>query len=152
MPRITGNKTPKKNVTEEKLRATPFEGIDELNEEEASIRLAVWRRFTEGKIVDELLSKPEGEHLRKEWEAGLLCFLGSDTKNNIYKIYSEGRGLKLQLNKEFAKTLGDHEVTFLEGIVRAGIEGYGSLYMKSKSIIQTTEGNTQQQKGLGKKK
>lgn len=139
MPKLSNNKTPKKNGTEERLRATPFDSVEELDSETASIRLAVWRRITEGKIIDELLSKPESKYLIDEWKAGLLCFFGNDSKNSIYKIYSEGQGLKLQLNKEFAKSLADHEVTFLEGVVRAGIEGYGALYLRSKSIIHNSE-------------
>ena len=139
MPKMSNNKAPKKNGTEERLRATPFNSVEELDSETASIRLAVWRRITEGKVIDELLSKPECKYLIDEWKAGLLCFFGNDSKNSIYKIYSDGQGLRLQLNKEFAKSLADHEVTFLEGVVRAGIEGYGALYLRSKSIIQNSE-------------
>lgn len=143
MPRQAHNKVPKKNRSEERLRATPFDSIEELDRETDSLRLAVWRRMTEGRIIDELLSKPECKYLVDEWKAGLLCFFGSDSKNSIYKIYSEGQGLRLQLNKEFAKSLADHEVTFLEGVVRAGIEGYGALYLRSKSIIPSIEGQQQ---------
>ncbi len=152
MPKLANNKGQRKNRTEERLRATPFDSVEDLDREEESLRLVVWRRITEGRIIDELLSKPESKYLVDEWKAGLLCFFGSDTKNSIYKIYSEGQGLKLQLNKEFAKTLGEHEVTFLEGIVRAGIEGYGSLYMKSKSLISNPEGLPQHHKPSSKKK
>ncbi len=139
MPKISNNKVRKKNGTEERLRATPFSSVEDLDKETDTIRLAVWRRITEGKIVDELLSKPECKYLLDEWKAGLLCFFGSDSKNSIYKLYSEGQGLKLQLNKDFAKSLADHEVTFLEGVVRAGIEGYGALYMRSRSLMPSTE-------------
>ena len=107
MPKQVNNKSPKKNGTEERLRATPFVSVEELDGETASIRLAVWRRITEGKIIDELLSKPESKYLIDEWKAGLLCFFGNDSKNSIYKIYSEGQGLKLQLNKDFTKSLSD---------------------------------------------
>lgn len=151
MPKKSNNKTPKKNGTEERLRATPFDSVDELDSETASIRLAVWRRITEGKILDELLSKPECKYLLDEWKAGLLCFLGNDSKNSIYKIYSDGQGLKLQLNKEFAKSLEEHEVTFLEGVVRAGIEGYGALYLKSRLIIPNSEPQNSIRKAEAKK-
>jgi hypothetical protein len=81
MPKLVSNKTPKKNGTEERLRATPFDSVEDLDNETASIRLAVWRRVTEGKIIDELLSKPECKYLVDEWRAGLLCFFGSDLQN-----------------------------------------------------------------------
>lgn len=152
MPKQANNKLPKKNRSEERLRATPFDTVEELERETDSLRLAVWRRITEGKIIDELLSKPECKYLLDEWKAGLLCFFGSDSKNSIYKIYSEGQGLKLQLNQDFAKSLADHEITFLEGVVRAGIEGYGALYLRSKSIIPNAESQTSFKKAEPSKK
>lgn len=154
MPKISNNKAPKRNGTEERLRATPFQSVEDLDNETASIRLAVWRRITEGKIIDELLSKPDCKYLLDEWKAGLLCFFGNDSKNSIYRIYSDGQGLRLQLNKEFTKSLADHEINFLEGVVRAGIEGYGALYLRSKSIIQNTEVQNTLQKNekISKKK
>jgi len=136
MPRALDNKTPRKNATEERLRATPFNSVDELDREAKAIRLTVWRRFAEAQIIDELVTKPENKALLEEWKAGLNCFFGTDLNNNFYKIFSEGKGLKLQLNREFTKSLNEAEVRLLEGVVRAGIEGYGALYMRSKSLIQ----------------
>ena len=146
MPKVANNKTPKKNSTEERLRATPFDSIDDLDRETESIRFSVWRRFTEGKVIDELLSKPECKYLLDEWKAGLSCSFGGDAKSSIYKIFSDGHGLKLLLNPEFTKSLAEHEVIFLEGVVRAGIEGYGALYMRSKSIISNPDLQNIQQK------
>ena len=139
MPKAVSNKTPRKNSTQERLRATPFHSVEELDRETETIRKDVWKRFVEGQVIDELLSKPENKYLVEEWKAGLICFFGSDARNNIYKIFSDGRGLKLQLNHEFTKSLADKEVAFFEGVVRAGIEGYGALYLRSKSIIQNPD-------------
>ena len=77
--------------------------------------------------------------MKEEWKAGLICYFSREQQENIYKIFSDGRGLKIQLNKEFTTTLGEHEAHFLEGVIRAGIEGYGSLYMKSKSLLHDQE-------------
>lgn len=83
MPKPKKNKSPKNNPTLEKLRATPFTSVEDLNRETENIRLAVWRRFTEGAIIDEFLTKPESAYLKEEWKAGLVCFLGNDYKNSI---------------------------------------------------------------------
>lgn len=135
MPRAPNNKSPKRNPTEEKLRATPFNGVDEHDSEEKAIRLSVWRRFTEAKVVEELLTKPEFQHVRDELHAGLSCALNGNPKDNIYRIFSEGRGMKLELNKKFAESLGEHQVPFFEGVVKAGIEGYGVIYMQVKGLL-----------------
>jgi hypothetical protein len=139
MPRAVDNLTPKKNVTEERLRATPFENVRELEAEGKAIRLAVWRKFSEAQVIHELLTKPENTFIIDEWKAGLVAFYGTDSKERIFKIFSEGKGLKLELNKEFTQTLGEHEIRFVEGVVRAGIEGYGFLYMRAKSLIRDNE-------------
>lgn len=136
MPRSSDNKTPKKNRTEERLRATPFKKVDILDDEENSIRHSVWRRFTESKIIDELSTKPEFVHVSKELEAGLSCSLnGGSPKDRIYKISSAGQGLMLEVNRKFAESLGEHQLRFFQGVVQAGIEGYGALYMQIKGLL-----------------
>lgn len=139
MPKAVNNKAPKKNSTEERLRATPFNTVEDLNRETENIRLTVWRRFTEAQIIDELLTKSESRFLVEEWKSGLICLFGLEGKNTVYKISSDGHGLKLQLNLEFTKSLAEHEIKFLEGVVKAGIEGYGALYMRTKSLIQNPD-------------
>jgi hypothetical protein len=136
MPRSPNNLRPKKNPSEEKLRATPFSSVAELDAEARSIRLSVWRKFNEAQVIHELLSKPENEFILEEWRNGLDARIDDgDPSTRMFRIYSDGQGLKLELNKSFTATLGDHEARFFEGVVRAGIEGFGSLYMRAKSII-----------------
>ena len=136
MPRAPNNRAPRKNATEEKLRATPFDGVESLDAEENAIRLDVWRRLTESKVVEELLTKPEFNHVVEELKAGLSCALQGSGKDQMYKISSEGRGLKLEVNKKFADSLGDHQIRFFQGVVQAGIEGYGALYMQVKGLLK----------------
>ena len=135
MPKSPDNMKPKKNTTEERLRATPFAGVDVLDSEENAIRMSVWRRFTEAKVVEELLSKPDFKHVVDELKAGLSCSLHGSAKEQIYKISSEGKGMKLEVNKKFAESLGEHQVKFFQGVVQAGIEGYGAIYMQIKGLI-----------------
>lgn len=136
MPRTADNRSPRRNTTEEKLRATPFEGVDALDAEEKAIRLDVWRRFTEAKVVDELMTKNEFTHVKEELKAGLSCSVLGSSKDQMYKISSEGHGLKLEVNKKFAESLGEHQVKFFQGVVQAGIEGYGALYMQVKGLLK----------------
>lgn len=135
MARVANNVTPKKNPSEEKLRATPFQSVAELEAEAKAIRLSVWRKFNQAQVIHELLTKSENAFIVEEWKEGLVAFYGNDSKDQIFRIYSEGKGLKLKLNKEFTQTLGEHEMNFVEGVVRAGIEGFGSLYLRAKSLV-----------------
>lgn len=129
--------TPKKNPTEERLRATPFASVAELEKEQRAVRLAVWRELAEARATHELLTKPENSFVLEEFKAGLTAVLGSRGRERIYRIFSDGPGLTLELNQDFTATLGDREAGFLEGIVRAGIEGYGRLYMQIKRLLHS---------------
>lgn len=142
MARTSDNRTPKKNRSEERLRATPFDSVDALAAEEEAIRLAVWRRFQESKVIEEILTKSEFSHVLEELKAGLECALNNNSEDNIYKIYSNGRGLRLEVNEKFAESLGDHQANFFQGVVQAGIEGWGAIHMQVKGLINrpTVEG------------
>lgn len=136
MPKALNNTKPRKNTTEESLRATPFTEISRLDEEEAAIRLATWQRLTEAKIFAELLTKPEFKHIKDELQEGLTCGLGgSAAKDRIYRIFSEGLGIQLELNDKFVKSLGKSQVSFFQGAVQAGIAGWGSLYWQAKGLL-----------------
>jgi hypothetical protein len=142
MPRSPNNLRPKKNPSEEKLRATPFNTVAELEAEAKAIRLTVWRKFSEAQVIHELLSKPENSFVLEEWHRGLQAqFDGADATTPMFRIFSDGKGLTLELNKEFTMTLGEQEVKFFEGVVRAGIEGFGALYMRSRCLISPSEHN-----------
>ena len=93
--------------------------------------------MTEAKIVDELLTKPEMARVSEELKAGLSCSLhGSTSKDQVYRIFSEGVGMKLEVNKKFADSLGEHQGRFFQGVVQAGIEGYGALLLQVKGLLK----------------
>jgi hypothetical protein len=135
MGRTKNNTAPLANATEERLRATPFTNVGELDAETKAIRLAVWRRFAEAKIINELMTKPELRFVVEEWREGLIASFGINSKDRIFKVYSEGKGLRLEVNKALTEKLEAHEAKLIESIVRAGIEGFGLLYLKGKSIV-----------------
>ncbi len=136
MPKAPDNTKPRKNTTEERLRATPFTEVSRLDEEEAAIRLDTWKRMTEAKIFSELLTKPEFKHVKDELTEGLTCGMsGAAAKDRIYRIFSEGLGMKLELNDKFVKSLGKAQIPFFQGAVQAGIEGWGSLYWQAKGLL-----------------
>jgi hypothetical protein len=117
MPRTSNPTTPKKNTTEERLRAT------------------VWLEFEKAREAHELLTKPRYAFLMDELKAGLTALTGKRGRDRIYRIFSEGVGMQVEINKDFTATLGDGEIRFLEGVLRAGIEGYGRVYLQTKRLI-----------------
>lgn len=150
MPKPRNNMKPRKNATEERLRATPFNEVETMDLEESTIRLSVWRKFTESKIIEELLTKPEFSHVKEELKAGLSCSLHGSRKDQVYRIFSDGKGMKLEVNKKFAEALGDHQIKFFQGVVQAGIEGYGTVYMQMKGLLNRPNVSSGQYDSKGK--
>ena len=157
MTRTPNNLQPRKNPSEERLRATPFKSVADLEAEAEAIRLNVWRRFNEARVIRELLTKQEYKFMLEEWQEGLAASFDDAGAVKMFRIFSDGAGLKLHLNKEFTSTLGEQEVRFFEGVVRAGIEGFGALYMRGKGILAADAGTLDRggsgpRKPQGKKK
>ena len=92
--------------------------------------------MTAAKVFDELMTKPEMSRVSEELKAGLSCSLHGGTKDQVYRIFSEGVGMKLEVNKKFADSLGEHQVRFFQGVVQAGIEGYGALLLQVKGLLK----------------
>jgi hypothetical protein len=139
MARPSDNTKPKKNPTEERLRATPFENVQALEKEQHLIRLQVWRRFHEAQVINELMTKPESAFMVEEWREGLVAYFGEGDGDRLFRIYSDGRGLKFELNRNYTQTLGENEARFVEGLARACIEGYGTLYFRAKSLLRDAQ-------------
>ena len=135
MPKIANNTKPRRNPTEERLRATPFDNIARMEAEEEAIRLSAWQRMTEVKVFSELLTKPEFTHVKEELKAGLSCGMSSTSKERIYKIFSEGKGMKLELNETYVQSLGDHQIPLIQGAIEAGITGWGTLFWQAKGLL-----------------
>jgi len=143
MPKTSNNTKPKKNATEEKLRATPFDDVSELDQEENKIRVLIWKKLTEAKVIEELMSKPEFSFILNELKNGFNCRLVdiqiTEQSNDIYKISSDGNGILLEINKNFIALMGDEQFKFYQGVVQAGVEGYGSLYYQLKGLLSRTK-------------
>jgi hypothetical protein len=135
MPKPRNDLSPKKNPTAERLRATPFDTGEQLDSEQQVLRMSIWREITQARITHELLTKPENAFVLAEFKAGLTAVAGSSGKERIYRIFSDGVGLTLELNSDYTKSLGSCEAGFMEGVVRAGIEGYGRLYLQVKRLL-----------------
>lgn len=128
---------PLKNRTEERLRATPFTDTKTMEEERQRIKYQTWKRLAEAQAFAELLTKEDFALVREEIEAGLLCKVeGASDKNKLFRIYSKGTGLLLDLNENYVKKLGENQVPFLKGTIQAGIEGWGNMFWRTKGLLR----------------
>ena len=116
MPQEPNHRNPKKNATYEKLRASPFRSADELAVEEEKIRLETWRRLTEARIFDELMTKPENGFVKRLWKAGVRTRFGG-TGEDICHVFADDEGVKMTVNKDVYNSLPSHEVQFIESVL-----------------------------------
>jgi hypothetical protein len=152
MPRISDNKNPKNHPTYERLEQPPSvkwmiskkkRTVSAWMLGDALLRLGLLTSCWPNLKIRR--SKKSG---KQDWNVPT----SSGEKEDIYKIFSDGRGMKIQLNQEFVRSLGPGEVPFLEGVVRAGIEGWGSLYMQQRGLINRPNvDKIEKQKGPTKK-
>jgi hypothetical protein len=131
-------KTAKKNVTIAKLNDLPFKSAKALKDAQEKIRIQVWRRLEEAKTINEMLKLAEYKFWEEEFVHGLTCSYVDDNEHKLVKVYSEGDGIKISINKSLAGTapLGE---TILSQIVRSISESFATTYYKAKGIIPMTE-------------
>lgn len=147
MPQEADHRRPKKNSSYERLRGSPFQSPGDLDAEEDRIRLEVWRRVTEARVFDELLTKPENAFIKRLWREGVQSKFGGDGED-ICHAYADDDGVKLLINKDLYNTLPSQEVEFLESILRATLEGFENSYLRVRCLAKSEPPQNPDAKGL----
>lgn len=121
------------NVTLEKLSDLPFKTAKSLKEAQEEVRLSVWRRLEEAKVIEELTRREEYGFWREEFKEGLICCYG-EKNDNLVRVFSEGKGIKININKGLADASASSE-TLLGVLVKAMSESFATTYYKAKGIL-----------------
>ncbi len=125
------------NVTIEKLTGLPFENARELKEAQEELRLRVWRRLEEAKIIDELLQRGEYKFWSQEFKEGLTCSYG-EKEENLVRVFSDGKGIKININRALAESSSSSE-ELLGVLVKSMSESFATTYYKAKGILPITD-------------
>lgn len=131
--------TKKANVTNLKLLDVPFKSAKALKDAQDQIRLQVWRRLEEAKILNEMLQQDNYKFWHDEFSHGLVCGYVEEHDMSLVKVFSDGDGIKININKALAVTapLGE---TVLTQLVRAMSESFATTYYKAKGLLPVTDG------------
>jgi len=131
-------KVVKPNVTALKLSNLPFKSAKSLKDAQDQIRLQVWRRLEEAKIIHELLKLEEYSFWHEEFAKGLICGYSEDQDTSLVRVYSDGQGIKISINKSLAATapLGE---TVLNQLIKAMSESFSTTYYRAKGLISSNE-------------
>lgn len=140
-----------KNVTHEKLAGLPFSSAKAWKEAQDGVRMQVWRRMEEAKVIHEMLARPEYDFWLGEFKEGLVCGYGEKGDTNLVRVYSDGNGVKIAINRSLADAAPSAEAVLGE-LVRAMSESFANTYYKAKGILSASEAQSEEakQKNAGK--
>ena len=129
-----------RNVTHQKLADLPFRSAKALKLAQERIALDVWQKMEAAKVIHEMVGKKEYNFWHEEFKHGLSCYFGDDSESSLVKVYSDGTGIKIVINRALMNTPPEKEAV-LETLVRAMSESFATTYYRAKGILHSsTEG------------
>lgn len=126
------------NETRQKLEGLPFKSATDLKQAQDALRFAVWKRLEQAKIISELTTKPEYAFWRKEFESGLACLNGEKINGQLFRVFSDGPGIKVQINQGLVDTM-ETRTAVIEALVKSLSESFSNTYYKAKGILPADE-------------
>ena len=141
-------KTKTTNVTNEKLAGLPFSSARAWKEAQDAVQMQVWRRMEEARVINEMLKRPEYKFWTEEFKEGLVCGYGEKGDANLVRVYSDGHGVKIAINRTMADAAPSAEAV-LGSLVKAMSESFATTYYKAKGILSASEALSEEAKHKG---
>lgn len=138
-------KSESKNVTHEKLSGLPFQSAKAWKEAQDAVLMQVWRRMEEAKVINEMIKRPEYKFWSEEFKEGLVCGYGEKGDANLVRVFSDGHGVKIAINRSLADAAPSSEAV-LGSLVKAMSESFATTYYKAKGILSASEAQSEEAK------
>lgn len=126
------------NVTNQKLAGLPFASARAWKEAQEAVLLRVWHRLEESKVINEMLKREEYSFWHREFKEGLVCSYGEKSDVNLVRVFSEGHGIEIKINRSLADAAPSSEQV-LGALVRAMSESFAITYYRAKGILPASE-------------
>lgn len=134
MPRTKAKDGDYSNKTRSKLENTPFKSAAEMNEKSEEIQMEVWRRLEYARLFQKMTENENYEFVRQELQQGLTCGYGEDTDGYLVRVFSEGIGVKISINKDLVKDTEKSE-GFVEALIRSTADSFSKSYYQIKGML-----------------
>ncbi len=134
MPRTKAKDGDYNNKTRSKLENTPFKSAAEMNEKSEEIQMEVWRRLEYARLFQKMTENENYEFVRQELQQGLTCGYGEDTDGYLVRVFSEGIGVKISINKDLVKDTEKSE-GFVEALIRSTADSYSKSNYQSQGML-----------------
>ncbi len=127
-----------RNVTQEKLVDLPFSSAKLLKEAQDEVRLQVWRRLEEAKVIHQMLKKENYKFWTEEFTKGLTCSYEAASSNRLVRVFSNEEGIHICINRGIADNAPASEA-ILKTLVKAMSESFSATYYRAKGIVHPSE-------------
>jgi hypothetical protein len=125
--------TTNNSVTRQRLESVPFEKASDLKKASEELRYQMWKRLENARLFHELSQKDEYKFIREEFVEGLSCNYG-DRGAYLVRVFSEGVGVKIDINKDLVKTIPSSK-DFVETLIRSMGDTFSKSYYQVKGIL-----------------
>jgi hypothetical protein len=134
MPRTKAKDSDYNNKTRSKLENTPFKSAAEMNEKSEEIQMEVWRRLEYARLFQKMTENENYEFVRQELQQGLTCGYGENDGGYLVRVFSEGVGVKISINKDLVKDTEKSE-GFVEALIRSTADSFSKSYYQIKGML-----------------
>ena len=121
------------SVTREKLDNMPFQKASELKKAQDDLRYQMWKRLENAKLFHEMSQKKEYKFIKDEFVHGLSCKYQNQGED-LVKIFSEGKGIKIDINKKLVKAIPQSQ-EFVGTLIRSMGDTFSKSYYQVKGIM-----------------
>lgn len=121
------------SATREKLAGLPFEKASDLKKAQDELRYQMWKRLENARLFNELSQKEEFQFIKDEFKNGLSCNYG-DEADYLVKVFSDGIGVKIDINKDLVKNIPNSKA-FVETLIRSMGDTFSKSYYQAKGIL-----------------
>lgn len=129
------------NKTRQKLENTPFKSATEMNQASHDIQMQVWKRLEYARVFQQMTDNENYKFVKDELEQGLTCGYGEEGAY-LVRVYSEGVGVKISINKDLVKEVEKSE-GFVEALIRSTSDSFSKSYYQIKGMLPIDGSDTQ---------
>lgn len=104
--------------------------------------MEVWRRLEYSRLFQKMTENPNFEFVKEELKQGLTCGYGEDTEGYLVRVFSEGIGVKISINKDLVKDT-DKSEGFVEALIRSTADSFSKSYYQIKGMLPVEAGDLQ---------
>ena len=133
MPK-TRSKASEYNKTRSKLEHTPFKSAAEMSEKSQEIQMEVWQRLEYSRLFQKMTENENYGFVKEELKQGLTCNYGGSDDKFLVKVFSEGAGINISINKDLVKEI-DKSEGFVEALIRSTADSFSKSYYQIKGML-----------------